>query len=197
MFSCSRNKKVSFKEKPQLKIISFLNYIHWYLIHIWLETIFNSTIVNGSMKGHFELRLQSFQSLIICCQPCTFRSWRGSEMSYYLWSTHVPSDLDEEAKCLIICGQRMYLLILMRKWNVLLFVVNHDVSSDLDEEVKCLIICGQPCTFRSWWGSEMSYYLWLTMYLPILMRKWNVLLFVANHVPSDLDEEVKCLIICG
>ena len=156
MFSCSRNKKVSFKEKPQLKIISFLNYIHWYLIHIWLETIFNSTIVNGSMKGHFEQRLQSFQSLIICGQPCTFRSWWGSEMSYYLWSTHVPSDLDEE--------------------------------------VKCLIICGQPwCIFRSWWGSEMSYYLWLTMYLPILMRKRNVLLFVVNHVPSDLDEEeVHC-----
>ena len=39
----------------------------------------------------------------------------------------------------------------------------------------------------------MSYYLWLTMYLPILMRKRNVLLFVVNHVPSDLDEEeVHC-----
>ena len=34
MFSCSRNAQVTAVEKPQLKIISFPNYKHEYLIHI-------------------------------------------------------------------------------------------------------------------------------------------------------------------
>ena len=35
VFSCSRNMQVNFVDKPQLKIISFLNYKHGYLIHTY------------------------------------------------------------------------------------------------------------------------------------------------------------------
>ena len=45
-FSCSRNSQVTFVENPQLKIISFQNYDHRYIIHTWLDKVFNGTHVN-------------------------------------------------------------------------------------------------------------------------------------------------------
>ena len=52
IFSCSRNAQITFSEKPQLKIIGFQNYKHWYLIHTWSDQsdiAFNGTIVNRAL----------------------------------------------------------------------------------------------------------------------------------------------------
>ena len=45
IFSCTKNEQLLFK-KPQLKIISFQNYKHWYLIHTWSEKAFKGTVVS-------------------------------------------------------------------------------------------------------------------------------------------------------
>ena len=45
VFSCSRNMQVNFVDKPQLKIISFLNYKHGYLIHTYDQTKIFSLII--------------------------------------------------------------------------------------------------------------------------------------------------------
>ena len=51
MFSCSRNAQITFGEKPQIKIISFQNCTHEYLIHTWTEKSFKGTIVNRALSS--------------------------------------------------------------------------------------------------------------------------------------------------
>ena len=61
IFSCSRNVQVTFEEKPQLKIISFPNFKHWYLIKTWSGKAFNGLVVNrvlSSLHGRsLEIKL--------------------------------------------------------------------------------------------------------------------------------------------
>ena len=40
MFSSSRNAQVTLVEKPQLKVIHFQNYNHWYIIRTWIDIAF-------------------------------------------------------------------------------------------------------------------------------------------------------------
>ena len=44
MFSCIKNAQVNFEEKPQLKVNSFQNYKHGYIIHTWLDNDFKGTV---------------------------------------------------------------------------------------------------------------------------------------------------------
>ena len=53
MFYYSRNAQVSFVENPLLKINSFQNFTHWYLIHVWsADKAFNWVSL---WVGHFNL----------------------------------------------------------------------------------------------------------------------------------------------
>jgi len=55
MFSRSRNAQVTFVVNPQLKIISFLNYKHWYLTYTWSEKAFKGTVVNREIEDRLKL----------------------------------------------------------------------------------------------------------------------------------------------
>ena len=50
---------LTFGENPQLKIISILNYKHWYLIHTWSDKAFDGTVVNRAslLGGSLEITL--------------------------------------------------------------------------------------------------------------------------------------------
>ena len=49
MFPCSKTAQITFLNKPQLKIISFLNYKHRYLIHTWSDKALKDTIENRAL----------------------------------------------------------------------------------------------------------------------------------------------------
>ena len=57
MFSCSRNPQVTLVEKPQLKIISFPNFEHWYPNHTKVLRI--PLWIWHFMEGSLKLPLQS------------------------------------------------------------------------------------------------------------------------------------------
>ena len=60
-FSGSRNARVTFTEKPQLKVTSSQSFVRWYPIHTWSDNGFSNSIVNrvmpslywGHLKGPF------------------------------------------------------------------------------------------------------------------------------------------------
>ena len=71
MFSCGRNARNFFcRETAQLKIISFWNYKHGYLIHTWSDKDFKGSVVNRALPslhgGSLEIMLTilSLQILI-------------------------------------------------------------------------------------------------------------------------------------
>ena len=49
MVSSIRNVQVTFVEKSQLNITSFLNYKHLYLVHDWWDKAFKGTVVNRTL----------------------------------------------------------------------------------------------------------------------------------------------------
>ena len=51
MFPCSRNTKVTFVEKPQLKATRFQCFKHWYSIHTSLNKALTGTVVNRALPS--------------------------------------------------------------------------------------------------------------------------------------------------
>ena len=58
MFSCIRNAQLSLAKNPQLKIISFQNYKHWFLT--WSDKAFKDIVVNRAWLhgGSLKITLQ-------------------------------------------------------------------------------------------------------------------------------------------
>ena len=76
MFHCIRNMQVTFVEKPQVKIISFQNCKHKYLIHTWSDKGFKVIKwirhCHLCIEGHIKLRLQARKGWIITCKRIRF-----------------------------------------------------------------------------------------------------------------------------
>ena len=51
IFLYFRNAQVNFVENPHLKLISFRNYKHWYLIHTRPDEGFEGTVVNQALSS--------------------------------------------------------------------------------------------------------------------------------------------------
>ena len=130
MLSSSRNAQLTWVDKPQMKIIIFYNYKHWYIIHTWSDKAFKCTVVNraitnwGSPKNKITLQVKKAKKI---AKNRFFQMEKAdvyanvSQITFFKWSILVYHFEIAKNKYSSMCDYLFSLFYLELEWRHMVF----------------------------------------------------------------------------